>query len=247
MSSKSDSSVGQESIDNEQFGSVEGGREIPITINDRRRVSSDDGPDGQAGVESGSDQSLSGESGENSGADASDKPEALVVELAAKLRESEAKLVDAERQVRDFAERFRSSQAQLRAETDEQRARMQRNFDQRLEAARGDLVAGLLDTLDNLRRAIAAASNGEKREVDFDALFEGVRATAQLFDSKMQSLGLVRIQSEGEPFNPELHEAVEIVPVTPDLDNKVIQEYQAGYRFGERLLRPARVRVGKAT
>jgi molecular chaperone GrpE len=63
----------------------------------------------------------------------------------------------------------------------------------------------------------------------------------------MQSLGLVRIQSEGEPFNPELHEAVEIVAVTPDLDNRVIQEYQAGYRFGERLIRPARVRVGKAS
>jgi molecular chaperone GrpE (heat shock protein) len=241
MSSKSDNSVDQENIDIESFGNVEGGREIPITINDRRGGNGADGPDIEIGSESTSQPDHTGQ--DNPGAPTIE----LVAELKAKLRESEEKLTEAERQVRDFAERFRSSQAQLRAETDEQRARLQRNFEQRLETARGDLVAGLLDTLDNLRRAIAAASNGEKREVDFDALFEGVRATAQLFDSKMQSLGLVRIQSEGEPFNPELHEAVEIVAVTPDLDNRVIQEYQAGYRFGERLIRPARVRVGKAS
>ena len=245
MSSKSDSSVEQENIDIESFGNVEGGREIPITINDRRGGNGADGPDIEIGSES------TGQPDHTGQPDRTGNPGAptieLVAELTAKLRESDEKLTEAERQVRDFAERFRSSQAQLRAETDEQRARLQRNFEQRLETARGDLVAGLLDTLDNLRRAIAAASNGEKREVDFDALFEGVRATAQLFDSKMQSLGLVRIQSEGEPFNPELHEAVEIVAVTPDLDNRVIQEYQAGYRFGERLIRPARVRVGKAS
>ena len=245
MSSKSDSSVEQENIDIESFGNVEGGREIPITINDRRGGNGADGPDIEIGSES------TGQPDHTGQPDRTGNPGAptieLVAELSAKLRDSDEKLTEAERQVRDFAERFRSSQAQLRAETDEQRARLQRNFEQRLETARGDLVAGLLDTLDNLRRAIAAASNGEKREVDFDALFEGVRATAQLFDSKMQSLGLVRIQSEGEPFNPELHEAVEIVAVTPDLDNRVIQEYQAGYRFGERLIRPARVRVGKAS
>ena len=245
MSSKSDSSVEQENIDIESFGNVEGGRELPITINDRRGGNGADGPDIEIGSES------TGQPDHTGQPDRTGNPGAptieLVAELSAKLRESDEKLTEAERQVRDCAERFRSSQAQLRAETDEQRARLQRNFEQRLETARGDLVAGLLDTLDNLRRAIAAASNGEKREVDFDALFEGVRATAQLFDSKMQSLGLVRIQSEGEPFNPELHEAVEIVAVTPDLDNRVIQEYQAGYRFGERLIRPARVRVGKAS
>jgi len=239
MSSKSDNSVDQENI--ESFGNVEGGREIPITINDRRGGNGADGPDIEIGSES------TGQQDHTSQANPAAPTIEMIAELTVRLRESEEKLAEADRQVRDFAERFRSSQAQLRAETDEQRARLQRNFEQRLETARGDLVAGLLDTLDNLRRAIAAASNGEKREVDFDALFEGVRATAQLFDSKMQSLGLVRIQSEGEPFNPELHEAVEIVAVTPDLDNMVIQEYQAGYRFGERLIRPARVRVGKAS
>ncbi|NBO64971.1 MAG: nucleotide exchange factor GrpE, partial [Acidobacteria bacterium] len=174
----------------------------------------------------------------------SDRP--TVEELEERLRLAEEKLAEAERQARDLSERFRSARNQLQIEADEQRQRLQRSFDQRLEAARGDIVAGLLDTLDNLQRAIGAAEDGTRHEADFDALLGGVRATFQLFEAKMQSLGLVRISSQGEDFNPELHEAVELVPVEPELDSKVIEEYQSGFRFGERLIRPARVRVGRS-
>src|SRR5262245_7822616 len=83
--------------------------------------------------------------------------------LQAKLKEAEEKRVEAERQVRDFSDRFRHAQAKLRAETDEQRARLQRAFDQKLETARGDVVTGLLDTLDNLKRAVAAAEKSENK------------------------------------------------------------------------------------
>ena len=48
-------------------------------------------------------------------------------------------------------------------------------------------------------------------------------------------------------FDPEIHEAVEIVTVPEDKDNQVIEEFQMGYKFGDRLLRPARVRVGYAS
>ena len=167
--------------------------------------------------------------------------------LQAKLKEAEEKRLEAERQVRDFADRFRHAQAKLKAETDEQRARLQRTFDQKLEAARGDVVSGLLDTLDNLKRAVAAAEKSDNKNTDFTALLNGVRATAQMFEARMQSLGLSAVPSTGEEFNPEVHEAVEIVPVSKDEDNKVIEEFQTGYRFGDRLLRPARVRVGRAT
>jgi molecular chaperone GrpE len=169
-----------------------------------------------------------------------------IEELQAKLKASDEKRAEAERQVRDISERFRQAQAQLKAETEEQRARMQRGFDQRLEAARGDTVAGLLDALDNLKRAIVAAEMSERRETDWEALLEGVRATANMFEAKMQGLGLKPITSVGEQFNPEIHEAVEIVPVKAEEDNHVIEEFQTGYKFGDRLLRPARVRVGRA-
>jgi molecular chaperone GrpE len=167
--------------------------------------------------------------------------------LQAKLKESEEKRLEAERQALDVTDRFRRAQAQLKNETDEQRARLQRTFDQRLESARGDLVAGLLDTLDNLKRAVAAAEKSEKKDSDFDALLEGVRATANMFEAKMQNLGLTAVASVGQKFDPEIHEAVEIVTVPKDKDNQVIEEFQTGYKFGDRLLRPARVRVGYAS
>lgn len=214
----------------------EGGTEIPITINvtDKRRVTVDGEVSDATTVED--SETISVES----------EPRPTVDELEQRLREAEEKRLEAERQARDLGERFKSAQNQLRVEADEQRQRLQRNFDQRIEAARGDIVAGLLDTLDNLQRAIQAAEKSDRHEADFDALLEGVRATSQLFESKMGSLGLARVESEGADFNPELHEAVEMVPVAPELDNKIILEYQAGYRFGERLVRPARVKVGRA-
>jgi molecular chaperone GrpE len=178
-----------------------------------------------------------------------EQPEAVISEieqLQAKLKEADEKRAEAERQVRDISDRFRHAQAKLKAETEEQRARMQRVFDQKLEGARGDIVAGLLDALDNLKRAIVAAEKSERRETDWESLLEGVRATASMFEAKMQGLGLKPITSVGEQFNPEIHEAVEIVPVSAEEDNNVIEEFQTGYRFGERLLRPARVRVGRA-
>jgi molecular chaperone GrpE len=205
-----------------------------LTVNDKRRVS----PDGEA-IEREQDfqKDLANEPAETP---------SEIEQLRARLKEAEDKRIEAERQVRDFSDRFRHAQAKLQSETDEQRARLQRTFDQKLEASRGDIVAGLLDTLDNLKRAVAAAEKSDNRNSDFIALLNGVRATANMFEAKMQGLGLSAVPSTGEEFNPEVHEAVEIIPVAKDEDNRVIEELQTGYRFGARLLRPARVRVGRA-
>jgi molecular chaperone GrpE len=216
---------------------ADGHSDSEVHVTDKRRFTSDGEP---VAVEE-------NESSQNGAAESPAAAPSEIEMLKAKLKEAEGKRAETERQVRDFAERFHHAQARLRAETDEQRARMQRTFDQKLEAARGDLVAGLLDTLDNLKRAIAAAEKSGKRESDFDALLDGVRSTANLFEARMQSLGLNAVASVGEEFNPEIHEAVEIVAVPKDQDHKVIEEYQTGYKFGDRLLRPARVRVGRAS
>jgi molecular chaperone GrpE len=208
---------------------AEAAEEHEIRVNDKRRFTADG--------------ELIADAEEQASAEASSVD---VESFQAKLKESEEKRGEAERKLSEFADRFRKAQEHLKAETDEIRARMNRTFDQKLEVARGDLVAGLLDTLDNLKRAVAAAEKSEKRGADFNALLEGVKATASLFEAKMQALGLTALVSEGEDFNPEIHEAVEIVPVDPEQDNKVIAEYQTGYKFGDRLLRPARVRVGRA-
>ena len=180
-------------------------------------------------------------------AEADDAPGKDEIELLKeRLMEMETKRLEAERQIQDYADRFRQAQVQLRRETDELRGRLQRNFEQKIDAARGDIVASLIETLDNLKRAVTVAETGKAREADFNALLGGVRATAELFETRMKALGLATLASEGEEFNPELHEAVEIVAVEPERDNLVIAELQPGYKFGDRLLRPARVRVGRA-
>ncbi len=200
-----------------------------VKVTDRQRV----GPDGDTAPE---EQLASDEvvvdAGEHS--------------LRERLAEAESKRLEAERQVVEFADRFRKAQTQMRVENHELRLRLQRNFEQKLEVARGDLVASLLDSLDNLQRAVTAAESSEGREKDVAALIEGIRATADLFESQMKSLGLSAVESLGAEFNPEVHEAVEIVPGAPEDDNRVVAEMQPGYRLGERLLRPARVRVGRS-
>jgi len=249
-----------ESRESQSAGAVPGEEPTPIRVTDRRRVTEEtpleEGLD-RGGSEAGAGISTDTASTEGDalvedplgdGAGVIDDP----VELRCQLTETEARLAEAERQVQEMSVRFRSAQAQLRVEADEQRARLQRTFDQKLDGARAELVASLLETLDNLKRAILAAETTESsagaHSVDprFAPFLGGVRATAQLFESKMQSLGLTPVPAVGQAFDPELHEAVEIVPVPPELDNQVTFEYQTGYRLGDRLLRPARVRVGRA-
>ncbi len=167
-------------------------------------------------------------------------------EMRAKLKESEMRRDEAMKASEEYADRFRKAQLQLRAETEEVRARMQRTFEQKLELARGDVVAGLLDTLDNLQRAVVAAEVVTEQGAAFDALRDGVRATAEMFEIRLKKLGLQAVASEGELFNPEIHEAVELAVVPKEQDNLVLAELQRGYKFGERLLRPARVKVGRA-
>ncbi|HEX4949164.1 MAG TPA: nucleotide exchange factor GrpE [Blastocatellia bacterium] len=167
-------------------------------------------------------------------------------EMRVKLKDSEARRDEAVKSSEEFADRFRKAQLQLRAETEEVRARMQRTFDQKLELARGDVVAGFLDTLDNLQRAVAAAEETNEQGAAFEALRDGVRATAEMFEAQLKKLGLQAVVSEGEAFNPEIHEAVELAVVPKEQDGIVIAELQRGYKFGDRLLRPARVKVGRA-
>ncbi len=170
-----------------------------------------------------------------------------IAQLQERLTEADRKREEAERTLREMSEKFNQAQKQMESETSGIRQRLQRNFDQRLDTAKGDVISSLLDTLDNLRRAVWAAERSDSKEQEFRALLDGVKATALLFDNKMREHGLTPVASEGAEFNPEFHEAVEIVAVPPEQDNHVVAEFQPGYKYGEKLLRPARVRVGRST
>jgi len=157
--------------------------------------------------------------------------------------ELEARTEAAEKLTQEVQSRFEQLRSQLQRETDETRQRLNRAADERAERGKADFIAGLLPVLDNLQRATEAAESGSTPE----QIGEGVRRTAASFEGALAAAGVEPIKSVGQEFDPELHEAVETVPVEPDEEGKVVAEYTRGYRIGDRLLRPARVKVGRGS
>ena len=158
------------------------------------------------------------------------------------VEELEARTKAAERQVQEVQVRFDQLRQQLQRETDETRVRLNRSADERAEAGKAKFIESLLPVLDDLTRAVEAA----EKEGSNDAIVQGVRSTAVRFQSALASAGVDPIVSVGEAFDPELHEAVDTGEADPEMDGIVIGEYSRGYRIGDRLLRPARVKVGRA-
>jgi molecular chaperone GrpE len=154
----------------------------------------------------------------------------------------EARTLEAERKVADVQARFEQLRSQLQRETDETRQRLNRAADDRARREKAEFVAALLPVADNLQRAIDAAEQGGS----FESLVNGVRGTLSNFESALSTAGIEPIASVGEQFDPELHEAVDTVEVEPERDGTVTAEYSRGYKMGDRLLRPARVQVGRA-
>jgi molecular chaperone GrpE len=155
----------------------------------------------------------------------------------------EAEKREAEQKVLDVQSRFEQLRADLRRETDETRQRLNRSADERARQKQAEFINALLPVADNLQRAIEAGAGGSSLE----AVLDGVRSTLSSFESALISAGVEPLASVGATFDPELHEAVDITDVEPERDNTVTAEYSRGYKFGERLLRPARVQVGRAS
>jgi molecular chaperone GrpE len=159
------------------------------------------------------------------------------------VEELEARTKAAEKQVQEVQSRFDQLRQQLQRETDETRQRLNRSADERAANEKAKFIASLLPALDNLNRAIEAAATDATR----DAILEGIRSTATSFEAALTSAGVEPIRSVGEEFNPELHEAVDTGEADSEMDGIVLEEYSRGFRIGDRLLRPARVKVGRAT
>ena len=158
------------------------------------------------------------------------------------VEELEARTKAAEKQVLEVQARFDQLRQQLQRETDETRQRLNRSADERAAGENARFIAALLPAMDDLDRAIEAVSANAPRE----AVLEGIRRIATSFQSALSNAGVEPVAAVGEEFNPELHEAVDTEETGADMDGRVIEEYSRGFRMGDRLLRPARVKVGRA-
>ena len=128
------------------------------------------------------------------------------------------------------------------AELDNFKKRTARERDEAIRFANELLIKELLPVVDNLERAVAHASGGGNGK----PLVEGVELVLRQFLNVLTRHGTVQILTIGQPFDPSKHEAMSQVESDDHEPNSIVEEFQKGYTFQDRLLRPALVSVAKA-
>ncbi|HLM02804.1 MAG TPA: nucleotide exchange factor GrpE [Pyrinomonadaceae bacterium] len=162
-------------------------------------------------------------------------------ELENRLKEETTRREAAEAKLVGVQAKFEEIKTDMERETQEMRSRMQKSLEDRAKQGQFNFLTSLLPVLDNLNRAIQASET----DASFEHLLDGVKGTARSFEQALISVGVEAIPATGMDFNPELHEAIDMVPVDAGQDGKITAEYSRGYKFGERLLRPSKVQVGR--
>jgi molecular chaperone GrpE len=109
-----------------------------------------------------------------------------------------------------------------------------------------NLIKELIETVDNLERALGHAQ-GSEEGVDGKTLVEGVQLTHRSLMRALEKFGLQRVEAEGEPFDPQVHEAIRQVESDEHPTGTVVAVDQKGYLLKDRLLRPALVGVSRRT
>jgi molecular chaperone GrpE len=128
--------------------------------------------------------------------------------------------------------------ARVQADFENARKRGAREQQEFREYAVVDAIRALLPILDSFDRALSS----NKQAAEFHSGIELIHK--QLHDA-LAKLGLRPIPAKGEPFDPHLHQAIEMVDTTDAQDHEVLEELQRGYKFKDRLLRPAMVKVAR--
>ena len=203
-----------------------------IKVTDRRRFT----PEGDPVDECAAPEGIGPSTAEDGRGSASGTPDAEAEARDAELA-AQAKRID--ELTRAYASLIEDNKA-FRQRLERERARV-------IEAERASVAQALLEAADDLERALAAVSGaGETRGEALRNLAEGVRLSLGALHKRIADLGAERLEVAGRPFDPHLAEAVDTAAVADESqDGLVLQEVRPGYRIGDRILRPARVRVGR--
>ncbi len=174
------------------------------------------------------------------------------------IEELERQLADKDQQLRDIIARYKAANDEFEGA----RLRLRREIGKDIERGKRTILTELLDVLDNLDRAIAAArtpsagphaeaaqpvgpveGNAENR---LKALLQGVEMVRDQFLTRLEGFGVRRMKALGAPFDPARHEAASTVPTTdPGQEDKVVGVIREGYQIGDEVLRPAVVAVAR--
>jgi len=180
--------------------------------------------------------------------DAVDTEEVLVGEVV-----TEEEPVDAEEGVVDLAAELEKANATAndnwdklllaKAEVENIRRRTQKDIEKAHRFSVEKFAKEMLPVVDSLEMGLAAA---DESEAETTALKEGMELTYKQLISSLEKSGVVQVNPVGEGFNPDLHQAISMVPSPDHEPNSVMQVFQKGYTLNDRLLRPAMVIVAQS-
>ncbi len=139
------------------------------------------------------------------------------------------------------SKRLRDQLLRTAADFDNFRKRSRREVTEAAERGREDLLKELLPVFDNLERAADHA----KSATDVAALADGIDLVIKQFVDTLSKVGVTKVEAVGQPFDPALHEAIQHLETQEVPAGTVAHQVQAGYKMGERLVRPCMVVVAK--
>lgn len=168
---------------------------------------------------------------EDTDAASEEDTEPEVEDLALRLEQAEVQLDQATRE----RDEYMDSMLRIRAEFDNSRKRMERERERILQTASERILVAMLPVLDNLERALN--SDGDVRE--------GVQATREQLVNVLDSEGLSPVESDGEHFDPSVHEAVMSQPSDDHEEGVIVQTFERGYLLNGKTVRVAKVVVAQ--
>ena len=139
------------------------------------------------------------------------------------------------------AQEMRLLAQRKQAEFENYRKRVERERAETVKYAAADLMREILPVLDNLERAIAASKSGSEEQ-----LLEGVEIIYKQFHDALTKQGLLEVEAIAVPFDPHVHEAVGRVETSEHPEGTVVEVFQKGYLYKDRLLRPSMVSVSQS-
>jgi molecular chaperone GrpE len=157
-----------------------------------------------------------------------------VEQLSAEIEVLKKKLEEAEAKTSEYKDSWLRSQAEFQ----NYRKRLERDHEMAHLSMKGDIIKKVLPVLDDLERAL------QNRAAD-DAWASGIELIARKFQNILESEGLKKIDAIGKEFDPNFHEAISHEPANGVQSGHVIGVVQNGYMLGERVIRPALVRVAQ--
>jgi len=144
-------------------------------------------------------------------------------------------------QLRSEIEELKDRQLRQAAEYENYKKRSMRETENAIKRAGDYSTASFLPLLDDIERTLKSA----KENSNTDSLLEGIELIKSKFEKILEDNGVTPIESEGKKFDPEYHEAMMVEEDSTLGNNIVIEEFERGFRHGDRILRPAKVKVNR--